>query len=68
MTAWILVDIGCLECGEDSKAIGIFKSRAEAEAAWKEYAQRDSDNRWGRLEWTGEHAGHIEQIELEVKP
>lgn len=32
-TLWLLIDIGCIECGEDSKPIGLYLTKAEAEKA-----------------------------------
>ena len=31
--AWVVIDVGCLECGVDSEPVGIFRSEAEAKAA-----------------------------------
>lgn len=31
---WILVAIGCVECGERSKFVGFYDSKAEATLEW----------------------------------
>ena len=50
-TKYIAFDIGCIECGEPSKLIGIFDSREKAQAACDEAEeiQQKPEN------WTGEH-------------
>ena len=30
---WVLVDVGCLECGEESAAVALFADQTEGEAA-----------------------------------
>jgi hypothetical protein len=32
MSLWVVVDVGCLECGNDSTCFGVFSTRSEAEA------------------------------------
>lgn len=34
---YLAMDIGCIECGEDSRVIGIYDTQAEAEEAVEEY-------------------------------
>ena len=50
---WLVFDIGCLECGEDSKPLGFYRTKAEADKAAQGYA---SGEEWGRPEWHGQHA------------
>lgn len=33
MKVWVVIDVGCQECGVSSEGVGIFKSEAEAKAA-----------------------------------
>lgn len=32
VTRWAVVNVGCIECGVSSKLVGVFATRAEAEA------------------------------------
>ena len=50
---YVVVNIGCLECGVSSNVVGTFPSRAEAEAAagqldvalgWREGGQNSGNN------------------------
>jgi hypothetical protein len=34
-TVWVVIDLGCHECGVSSVSVGIFKSETEATAAAK---------------------------------
>lgn len=47
---WLLMNIGCIECGVSSNVVGIFKTEAEAQALadillekadWREGGQND---------------------------
>jgi hypothetical protein len=77
MKKWILVDIGCIECGEKSRVVGFYDSQAEAEKFWEEkYIQPKRRRRvqvggqpwelswWGREEWHGEHHSLIEEVTI----
>jgi len=35
MKLYVVVDIGCIECGEDTAVLGIYKSREDAEQKHK---------------------------------
>jgi hypothetical protein len=64
---WILVDIGCIECGEASHVIGFYESEKAAEAACEEYSNQSDDIEkvgWGRREWGGQHSALIEELKL----
>lgn len=41
---FVVIAIGCLECGEDSKVIGIFKDRKKAEESLENTEKRYNDN------------------------
>ena len=60
---WLVFDIGCLECGEDSTALKIFKTKKEA----KEFANSYTNNNttWGREEWSGQHSIQVFEIEMD---
>lgn len=32
MSAWVVMEIGCIECGEESKIVGIFDSQEKAKS------------------------------------
>lgn len=54
---YIAVDIGCIECGEDSALIGVFPTQTAAEAAIRAYL--DPTVKWGKQ---GRRGQHDEQI------
>lgn len=59
---FLAMDIGCIECGEESSVIGIFSSKTEAEKAIEKY--RDPEHRWGK---EGRHGQHYEEV-FEIPP
>ena len=58
MKRWLAFDIGCIECGESSRVIGIFKTKAEAEAVAAEADGIQAQN------WTGEHSFRVFEVEV----
>lgn len=63
---WLVFDIGCIECGEESQPVGTYETREEAEKALNEY-YNDPDGHWGRKGWHGQHDVEIfdlDNIEL----
>jgi len=60
---YLAFDIGCIECGEDSAVIGVFKTRDEADKAAIEYVTSDGLG-WGRPEWGGQHRQEVFEIEV----
>lgn len=62
MKKYLLMDIGCIECGEASEPLGIFETLKEAEAFKEAYLQPDSS--WGRKEWSGQHSLEIFEVEV----
>ena len=44
---YIALDIGCIECGEDSHILGIFKDKNEAEKVIMKHEEKQSNN-WHR--------------------
>ena len=58
MKRYLTFDIGCIECGESSCVVGVYATKAEADAA----AER-AEAAQG-LNWTGEH--HFMVFEIEV--
>ncbi|HEY0267648.1 MAG TPA: hypothetical protein VGC12_00275 [Methyloradius sp.] len=53
---YVLVDIGCIECGEESHVIGIFTHRVVAEGALKFNTEAQQND------WHGEHHFKIFEI------
>lgn len=46
---YVAVDIGCIECGEDSTVLGIFDGRADAEEVVAKAKELQ------RANWNGQH-------------
>ena len=59
MKKYILVDIGCIECGESSRIIGVFNNIEKA------YVIRDKCHDIQRKHWTGQHYFEIFEIDIE---
>lgn len=55
---YVAVDIGCIECGEDSAVLGVFTSEAEANDVLDDHEHRQSKN------WTGQH--HFRLFEIDA--
>lgn len=60
MKRYLVMDIGCIECGEPSRVVGLYTSKKEAIKVRDEYASSDSS--WGRPEWGGQHAVEVHDI------
>lgn len=54
---YVALDIGCIECGEDSNVLGIFKNKKHAEEVIKDHENRQKEN------WHGQHYFDIVEIE-----
>lgn len=50
---YILIDIGCIECGENSAFLGVFSDKDRAEVARTEAENLQQQN------WTGQHSFEI---------
>ena len=62
MKSYLVFDIGCIECGEESKPVGVFSSKKEAQKAVDKYLTNEPNEfgtRWGRPEWSGQHSVEI---------
>ena len=57
MKYYVLVDIGCIECGEESGVLGIFTNKKKAKMVAKKYEKIQSDN------WSGQHYFEIFEID-----
>lgn len=63
--SYLVFDIGCIECGEESQPVGIFPTQQEAEAAKEAYITHEPNGfgrDWGRPEWGGKHSVEIFEI------
>lgn len=56
------MDIGCLECGEESKVIGLYERIQDAKRVKAKYT--NPSIKWGRPEWRGQHSIEIFEIEI----
>lgn len=50
---YVAVDIGCIECLEESNVLGIFTKKEKAEKVIKEHSKRQQDH------WGGQHEFEI---------
>jgi hypothetical protein len=57
MTYFVAVDVGCIECGEDSAVLGIFTERKNAEAVCKDAAILQE------ARWRGQHRFEVFEVE-----
>ena len=46
---YVAVDIGCIECGENSGVIGVFTNEKDAEKVIEDHKERQREH------WGGEH-------------
>ena len=56
---YVVVDIGCIECGEQSGVLGIFTDKKEAEKTAKKYKEKQANN------WSGQHYFEIFEVKEE---
>lgn len=56
MKKYLAFDIGCIECGEESKVIGIFNTKEEVENACEEAEEEQKKH------WTGQHSMEVFEI------
>lgn len=53
---YVAVDVGCIECGENSAVLGVFESKERAEQVAKEHYSRQSDH------WHGQHSFEVFEV------
>ena len=56
---YVVVDVGCIECGEESAVLGIFTDKKKAEEIMKKCEEYQSAH------WMGQHYFFIEEIKEE---
>ena len=56
---YVVVDIGCIECGEESGVLGIFTDEKEAVKVAKKYEEIQTKN------WRGQHYFEIFEVKEE---
>jgi len=54
---FMAVDIGCIECDEESAVIGVFITRKQADEACKKHED------WQNKHWHGEHFFEVFEVE-----
>jgi len=54
---YVALDIGCIECGEGSEVLGIFKTEEAAQAVADAARKKQAEN------WAGEHHFEVHVIE-----
>jgi hypothetical protein len=55
---FLAFDIGCIECGEGSKVIGVFAKKEDADAAAEAADKLHKEN------WSGQHSMEVFEIEI----
>lgn len=61
---YVAVDIGCIECGEETKVLGIFTNKNKALDVLEEHAIRQEEN------WSGQHdfgVYEVNEIDQEIR-
>ena len=54
---YVAVDVGCIECGEPTTVVGLFRDKAEAiDALAKAQAEQEAN-------WTGQHSFELFEVE-----
>lgn len=69
MKVWVPVDIGCIECGEPSAVLGVFRSRQEALDAFSEHIGEEVTDDGMPFFTNGQHYAQVFECDLhfEVK-
>lgn len=55
---FVAVDIGCIECGEDSNVLGIFATKEQADKACDKASEKQLKN------WRGQHIFEVFEAKL----
>lgn len=63
MSKYALVDVGCIECGESTSLIGVYRTKKAADEAFTTYVSKVGANQWGDYFDDGQHV--IEVLEVE---
>jgi hypothetical protein len=64
MTFFVAVDIGCIECGEETNVLGVFINRQKAQSVLNKHKKRQNNN------WVGQHSFELfelDEIDKEYK-
>lgn len=59
MTVYVVVDVGCIECGEPSDVIGVFTDRGVAEMVADDCIDLQ------QLRWRGEHQYIVQEAKVD---
>lgn len=57
MKYYVAVDVGCIECGEDSAVLGIFSDKDLADQVIEDHAERQ------KKDWHGQHSFEIFEVD-----
>lgn len=67
MGEYVIVDIGCIECGEETEVVGIYSSMKQAEADYKAYLAKVEANDWGAYFHGGQHSVELIAVQPVAK-
>ena len=54
---YVAVDVGCIECGEETSVLGVFTDPIKAEQVCDEHSDRQAEN------WNGSHSFEVHTVE-----
>lgn len=61
MKLFVVVDIGCIECGAGSAVLGVFTEEKRAQSVCDDHEQRQKND------WHGQHSFEIFPIDVDVE-
>ena len=53
---YVAVDVGCIECGEETSVLGIFTDKQKAMEVLGEHKKRQEEN------WSGQHNFELHEV------
>lgn len=62
---YLVFDIGCIECEEESAVVGVYTTRKKAKEAINKYITGEENEHgfdWGRKDWGGQHSVEIFEL------
>jgi hypothetical protein len=62
--SFVIVDVGCIECGEETYIVGVYPSLAEAEAVARSYPRDDEPTRTFRGDGESYFSGGQHHVEI----
>jgi len=61
MKMYLAFDIGCLECDQESKPLGLFFTEEEAKKICEDAEKKQKED------WHGQHSFEVFEIEIPIK-